>query len=242
MDTRKNPDDTNIGVSTTLLKTFSRLLIVTLLMLSVLFLAAGRLDWWEAWAYIGQALFVLILSRTVMILKTPDTAMERVEAAQKEGVKAWDKTLMPLTAVVLPFVSWVVAGLDERFGWSPDLPDVIQVIALAVIFLGSMFGTWAMLANRFFSSHVRIQTERGHQVVDRGPYRIVRHPGYAGLVLAWVAAPVLFSSYGVAVLAVIAIAASAWRTALEDRTLQEELPGYQEYTGRVRYRLVPGIW
>ena len=242
MDTRKNPDDTNIGVSTTLLKTFSRLLIVTLLMLSVLFLAAGRLDWWEAWAYIGQALFVLILSRTVMILKTPDTAMERVEAAQKEGVKAWDKTLMPLTAVVLPFVSWVVAGLDERFGWSPDLPDVIQVIALAVIFLGSMFGTWAMLANRFFSSHVRIQTERGHQVVDRGPYRIVRHPGYAGLVLAWVAAPVLFSSYGVAVLAVIAIAASAWRTALEDRTLQEELQGYKEYTGRVRYRLVPGIW
>ena len=242
MENRKKPDRTDIGNSTSLLKTIPRFLIMTLLMLSVLFLAAGRLDWWEAWAYIGQALFVLILSRTVMILKTPDTAMERVEAAQKEGVKAWDKTLMPLTAVVLPFVSWVVAGLDERFGWSPDLPDVIQVIALAVIFLGSMFGTWAMLANRFFSSHVRIQTERGHQVVDRGPYRIVRHPGYAGLVLAWVAAPVLFSSYGVAVLAVIAIAASAWRTALEDRTLQEELPGYQEYTGRVRYRLVPGIW
>jgi protein-S-isoprenylcysteine O-methyltransferase Ste14 len=242
METRKNPDRTGIAITTTLIKTFSRFLIVTLLMLSVLFLAAGRLDWWEAWAYIGQALFVLILSRTVMILKNPDTAKERVEAAQKEGVKTWDKTLMPLTAVVLPFVSWVVAGLDERFGWSPDLPDVIQVIALAVIFLSSMFGTWAMLANRFFSSHVRIQTERGHNVVDRGPYRIVRHPGYAGLLLSWVAAPVFFSSYWVAVPAVIAIAASAWRTALEDRTLQEELPGYKEYTSRVRYRLVPGIW
>jgi len=99
-----------------------------------------------------------------------------------------------------------------------------------------------MLANRFFSSHVRIQTERGHQVVDRGPYRIVRHPGYAGLLVTWVAAPLFFSSYWMLIPTVIAIAAGVWRAALEDHTLQEELPGYKEYARRVRYRLLPGIW
>jgi protein-S-isoprenylcysteine O-methyltransferase Ste14 len=135
-----------------------------------------------------------------------------------------------------------IAGLDERFSWSPDLPDYIQIIALAVIFLGSMFGTWAMLANRFFSSHVRIQTDRGHNVVSSGPYRILRHPGYAGAVLGWVAAPVFFSSIWVVIPAVFAIAAGILRTSLEDQTLQEELPGYKEYASKVRYRLVPGIW
>ena len=242
MKNRDGLDSPTTGISATIVKAIIRFLVLMVMMLAVLFLAAGRLNWWEAWAYVGQALFVLIFSRLVMILKNPDTALERAEAAQKENVKSWDKILMPLTAVYLPLVSWVVAGLDERFSWSPDLPDYIQIIALAVIFLGSMFGTWAMLANRFFSSHVRIQTDRGHNVVSSGPYRILRHPGYAGAVLSWVATPVFFSSIWVVIPAVFAIVAGILRTSLEDQTLQEELPGYKEYASKVRYRLVPGIW
>lgn len=230
------------GSSVSIIKAIIRLLVLMVMMLAVLFLSAGRLNWWEAWAYVGQTLFVLIFSRLVMILKNPDTALERSEAAQKEDVKTWDKTLMPLTALYLPLVSWLVAGLDERFSWSPDLPDYVKIIALAVIFLGSMIGTWAMLANRFFSSHVRIQTDRGHNVVSSGPYRILRHPGYAGAVLSWIAAPVFFSSIWVVIPTVLAILTVILRTSLEDRTLQEELPGYKEYTSKVRYRLVPGIW
>ena len=133
--------------------------------------------------------------------------------------------------------------MDVRFDWSPDLPDVyLSWIALAVIFLGSMLGNWAMVANRFFSSHVRIQTDRGHAVVSSGPYRFVRHPGYAGAVLSWLAAPVFFSSYWVGVPTVLAIFVIVLRTKLEDNMLQAELPGYQEFSQKVQYRLLPGIW
>ena len=223
-------------------KTIIRFIFTTVFMLALLFLAAGRLDWWEAWAYAAMTMVVLLSSRAVLILKNPDLALERASAAQKEGVKPWDKILMPITALYLPLISWVVAGLDQRFGWSPDLPDYIQIIALVVLILGSTLGTWAMITNTFFSSHVRIQTDRGHTVVDSGPYQIVRHPGYAGGLISWIAAPVFFSSYWVILPTILAIIGAILRTKLEDQTLQEELPGYKEYARNVPYRLVPGIW
>jgi len=219
-----------------------RFFVTTLLLMAVLFLAAGKLDWWEGWAYVAQAFIVLVFSRAILIRKNPDLARERAEAGGKENVKPWDRVLMPLMSMLLPVAGYIVAGLDERFGWSADLPDGIQIIALLLIFAGSMIGTWAMIANRFFSSHVRIQTERGHTVVSSGPYRFVRHPGYAGGILAWIASPVFFSSTWAAVPAVLAVAVAIIRTALEDRTLQAELPGYKDYVKIVRSRLVPGIW
>ncbi len=218
------------------------LLIMIALMPCVLFLCAGRLDWWEGWAYTANALIVLVSSRALVLIKSPDMARERSEAGRKEDVKSWDRFLMPVTALVGPFVAWIVAGLDERFGWTPDLPDGIQIAALLVIFLGSNVGTWAMLTNRFFSSQVRIQRDRGQTVVSSGPYRFVRHPGYAGGVLSWIAGPIFFSSYWVVIPTVIVIALMVVRTALEDHMLLEELPGYKEYAQKVRYRLLPGIW
>jgi len=154
----------------------------------------------------------------------------------------WDRILMPLMSLGFPLITYIVSGLDERFGWSPDLPNVIQIMALVLIFAGSMLGTWAMIANRFFSSHVRIQTDRGHTVVNSGPYRFMRHPSYAGVLLAWIATPIFFSSTWAAIPAVLAGIVVVLRTALEDRTLQAKLPGYREYAQIVRYRLVPGIW
>jgi protein-S-isoprenylcysteine O-methyltransferase Ste14 len=185
---------------------------------------------------------VVASSRAVLLLKDPDLIQERMKAGEKENVKSWDKWIVPVIALYMPMLSWVAAGLDRRFGWSPDLPDSIQIAALAVLFAGSMFANWAMFTNRFFSSHVRIQTDRGHTVVDKGPYSVVRHPGYAGGLLSWIAAPVFFSSWWTAIPCAITIALYVYRTSLEDHTLQEELPGYREYAGRVRYRLIPGIW
>lgn len=219
-----------------------RLMLLVPIMLGVLLLSAGRWDWWEAWAYSGLGLLVLLGSRAVVILKYPDLALERSQAQDMDNVKEWDKFLMPFTALVGPLFSWLVAGLDKRFGWSPDLPDGVQIAALGLIQLGSLLGIWAMLKNRFFSSRVRIQTDRGHTVVRKGPYRFVRHPGYAGGLISWLAAPVFFSSYWVIIPMVLVIIASLIRTALEDRTLMEELPGYKEYAREVKYRLVPGIW
>lgn len=219
-----------------------RFLVATLLLMAVLFVAAGKLDWWEGWAYVVQALIVLVVSRAILIRKSPDLARERADAGKKENVKPWDRVLMPVMSIFLPLASWIVCGLDERFGWTADLPNGIQIIALFLIFAGNMFSTWAMIANRFFSSHVRIQTERGHTVVSGGPYRFVRHPGYAGGVMGWMAGPVFFASTWAAIPAILAIAVTVTRTALEDRTLQEELSGYRDYAQTVRYRLVPWIW
>ena len=123
-----------------------RFLITTIFALAVLFLSAGHLQWWEGWAYIGMTLFVLVLSRSLILLKNPDMARERAEAGQKKDVKGWDKIIVPLIAVYGPLVSWIIAGLDERFSWTPDLPDYIQVIALGVMFLGNMIATWAMVS------------------------------------------------------------------------------------------------
>ncbi len=219
-----------------------RLLFLSLIMLAVLFLAAGTCRWWEAWAYVGMSAIVLLSSRLALVLRNPELAVERVQAQNRENVQDWDRILMPLTALVGPIVSWIIAGLDQRFSWSPDLPDGIQIAALVVIFLGSQLGSWAMLTNRFFSSHVRIQTERGHQVIKEGPYRYVRHPGYAGGLLSWMAAPVFFSSFWVIIPTVLVMIANIFRTYLEDQILQSELPGYKEYAREVKYRLFPGVW
>jgi protein-S-isoprenylcysteine O-methyltransferase Ste14 len=219
-----------------------RLVLIVPFMLGTLLLSAGRWDWWEAWAYTITGLLVLIGSRVFMIAKHPDLALERAQAHEMEDVKDWDRYLMPITALVGPFLSWIVAGLDQRFGWSPDLPNWIQIIALVVIQLGSLLGSWAMVVNRYFSSQVRIQTDRGQTVVSEGPYRYVRHPGYAGGQLSWLAAPVFFSSVWLIIPMVLVMAANVARTALEDHTLREELPGYEEYTHQTKYRLVPGIW
>lgn len=219
-----------------------RLFLLPIVMLGILLIAAGKLIWWEAWAYTVMSLVVLFSSRIVLVIKNPALAEERLNAGSKEDTKKWDKYLMPITALIGPVVSWIIAGLDVRFGWSPELSNWIQIIALGVIFSGSMLGTWAMIINQFFSSHVRIQTERGHTVVQKGPYSVIRHPGYAGAVISWIAAPIYFSSYWVLVPTVLVLIGMVIRTELEDRTLQEELPGYVEYARKVKFRLMPGIW
>jgi len=219
-----------------------RLALIIPIMLGTLLLSAGSWDWWEAWAYSITGLAVLFGSRAFLILRAPDLALERARAHEMENVKGWDRFLMPFTALIGPFISWIVAGLDQRFGWSPDLPDWIQIAALTLIQLGSLLGSWAMAVNRYFSSQVRIQADRGQTVVQDGPYRFVRHPGYAGGLLSWLVGPVFFSSLWVVLPTILVMIASIIRTGLEDRTLREELPGYEEYAQQTKYRLVPGIW
>ena len=217
--------------------TFS--VLVTLLLL---FLPAGRLDWWEAWVYIGMVLISSMISSLILDAHNPDLVRERSHAASADNVKGWDKFLVLITSVVGPTAALIIAGLDQRFGWSSDLPDYIQWISLVIIVLGRSLSSWAMITNPFFSSHVRIQTDRGHSVYAGGPYKVIRHPGYAGGLLSWLAAPVFFRSIWMAIPTILVIAASILRTVMEDKTLRVELPGYPEYAGEVEYRLIPGIW
>jgi protein-S-isoprenylcysteine O-methyltransferase Ste14 len=205
-------------------------------------LAAGRWDWWQGWLYAGVTIGLSILSRVLIAVKNPDLIKERASFTQAEGVKPWDRTLAPLVAIYMPLVTLVVAGLNERFGWSPAIPLWLVGAALAVILLGYAIGIWAMLSNPFFSSVVRIQAERGHVAVDSGPYCFVRHPAYSGVIVTWLAIPFLLGSFWALISAAVTVGLIILRTKLEDRTLIEELDSYRDYTLRTRYRLLPGVW
>jgi protein-S-isoprenylcysteine O-methyltransferase Ste14 len=144
--------------------------------------------------------------------------------------------------ISLSFPLVIVAGLDHRFGWSPLFPTWLNILGIVLIAFGYAIAVWALAENRFFSGVVRIQTERGHVVCDSGPYRIVRHPGYAGNILPLPGIVLALSSAWTLIPVAVALIIAMIRTELEDRTLQEELPGYREYSQRVRYRLFPGIY
>jgi len=224
------------------LKAIVRVVLVTLLMPAVLFGSANRLDWVMGWVFFGLLVVTSIVSRVAMLRKYPDLAAERARSLEAEDAKAWDKVLVPLVAIVGPMVTWAVAGLNVRFGWLPEVSPAVQIAAIAIVVLGYAFASWAMASNPFFSGTVRIQADRGHTVVSDGPYRIVRHPAYTGAFVSGLATPLLLGSWWALIPAGLTTVLLVVRTALEDRTLQEELDGYQEFARQVRYRLLPGVW
>ena len=215
-------------------------LVARLSVAAILFVSAGRLDWVMGWVFAGLYAAFDIATALVVIPRSPELLIERVRIHQ--GTKGWDKVLVRIAAGYLPMASWVVSGLDVRFGWSPQIPPRLQIAGLAITALGFAVVVWAMASNAFFSVTVRIQEERGHTVATGGPYRYVRHPGYVGAILFQVATPILLGSLWALIPAGLSAPAYVVRTALEDRTLREELGGYQEYAQRVRYRLLPGVW
>jgi protein-S-isoprenylcysteine O-methyltransferase Ste14 len=156
--------------------------------------------------------------------------------------KPWDKPFLLVIGVLGPSIVQLVSALDKRFAWSPAPAPIVHVAGGAAFVAGIAITAWAIAVNPFFSAVVRIQTDRDHRVIERGPYAIVRHPGYVGMVLCTLATPVLLGTWWGVVPAVLLVAVVTARTALEDRTLRAELPGYEAYASRVRSRLVPGFW
>jgi protein-S-isoprenylcysteine O-methyltransferase Ste14 len=219
-----------------------RLVVVYLLIPLILLICGGDLGWWQAWLYSMLFLAAAIGGRMWAEQRHPGLTAERQNTESIQNAKAWDKVLAPLMAVSVGFPMVTVAGLDHRYNWSPEFPLWLSVIGFVLISLGYAFAAWALAENRFFSSVVRIQTDRGHVVCDSGPYRIVRHPGYAGNMLALPGMVLALSSMWTLVPAAVALIIAVIRTSLEDRTLQDELPGYRDYARRVRYRLIPGIY
>jgi len=208
----------------------------------VLLMCGGDLGWWQAWGYSLLIVAAGPGGRIWAERRHPGLMAERQNMEKAQSAKAWDKVLAPLMALSLSFPIVIVAGLDHRFGWSPVFPLWLIVLGFLLISPGYAFATWALIENRFFSSVVRIQVDRGHVVCDSGPYRIVRHPGYAGNMLALPGMVLALSSMWTLIPAAVALIIAVIRTVLEDRTLQDELPGYRDYARRVRYRLIPGIY
>lgn len=219
-----------------------RLVVAYTLIPLILFICGGDLGWWQAWLYTILILAAGIAGRIWAEKRHPGLMSERQSMETMQNAKAWDKVLAPLMALSIGFPMVIVAGLDHRYSWSSGFPLWLIVTGFILILLGYAFASWALAENRFFSTVVRIQTERGHVVCDTGPYRVVRHPGYAGNLIALFGIVLALGSLWALIPAAVASIIAIIRTTLEDKTLQEELPGYRDYAQHVRYRLIPWIY
>ena len=215
-----------------------RALLAPVLMIGLLFLVAGRWDYWQAWVYSIINTIVLILMGT-LLTKNSELVEERLNP--KEGMKSWDKFYFAVTTP-LYIVALVVAGLDARFGWTTDMSALVYWASVIIYLVGQTIFLWARYTNNYFSSVVRIQTDRGQTVCQDGPYHFVRHPGYVGGFLFTISIGLMLGSWWASLPQVMAALMLVWRTAREDKTLQAELPGYAEYSTHTRFRLLPGVW
>jgi protein-S-isoprenylcysteine O-methyltransferase Ste14 len=223
------------------IRTIIQLVFVVVAMPLLPMIISGAWDWWEAWTYAALTFLGFVISRGLASRRHPDILDERARSMSLQGAKAWDKVLAPVVALG-SFVILIVAGVDKLNNWTAPYSITAKLATVIVIVLGYMLGTWALVENKFFSGVVRIQSDRGHRVVTTGPYRFIRHPGYAGALWTYLAMPILLDSTWAFIPALLLIGILVLRTSLEDRTLQAELPGYKEYTKTTRYRLLPGIW
>jgi protein-S-isoprenylcysteine O-methyltransferase Ste14 len=216
-----------------------RVITITGFFIAALFLPAGRLDWWAGWAFL-----IAFYGATIILslwMRRRDTALMEERSRTAENVKSWDKAIMGVYTVLL-IGMLVVAGLDAgRFGLS-DIPTALRVLGWLGLLAAFGLVWWVMASNPFLSRMVRIQDERGHVVVTTGPYNYVRHPMYVGTITFVICVPLVLGSFWALIPAVLIDILFVVRTAMEDRTLMEELAGYREYAARIHYRLFPGIW
>jgi protein-S-isoprenylcysteine O-methyltransferase Ste14 len=216
-----------------------QLVITTLLTGVALFASAGTLRWLRGWIYFGIGVAIVVVSAIVLIRKNPALIQARGEIHR--DAKAFDKVILRIYVVLL-FAPLVVAGLDAvRYRWS-SLPPATLYWGVALQVLSILPALWAMMENPFAEPVVRIQKERGHVAITKGPYRFVRHPMYVGVILGAFAVPLVLGSAWAFVPAFVTAILFVVRTALEDRTLRSELPGYDDYAQHTRYRLLPGVW
>jgi protein-S-isoprenylcysteine O-methyltransferase Ste14 len=227
-------------------KTISPRTVVQLLLFIIIvpflpLLISQQWDWWEAWVYAIIAILGFAISRLLAAQRHPDLLAERARFLQHEDAKPWDKYLSPLVGLGGGLIP-LVAGLDALFEGSTPFSQSVKILALVIILVGYTLASYALIVNRFFSGMVRIQSDRDHKVVSSGPYRWMRHPGYAGALLTYLATPFFLDSRWSFLPVIFITIILVIRTSLEDKVLQDELTGYRDYAKRVRYRLLPGIW
>jgi protein-S-isoprenylcysteine O-methyltransferase Ste14 len=227
--------ESNASKPQVLLRTFAALVII----LALVFVPAGTLRWPEAWAFL--AFYILIVGGGVLWMKRKSPELLKERMSNKSDVKKWDKIILSVYTLLF-IVMIILIGLDAvRFAWS-RVPWPVEALGFLGCLPVVVLLYRVMVHNPFLSEKVRIQTDRGQIVCTTGPYRHVRHPMYAGVILFIFCFPLsLGSLYGFIPAAGIA-ALFVLRTSLEDKTLRRELPGYREYAAKVRYRLIPGIW
>ncbi|NLD48357.1 MAG: isoprenylcysteine carboxylmethyltransferase family protein [Clostridiaceae bacterium] len=211
----------------------------TLIFFAIIFVCAGRIDYWQGLLYVSIGLIMFLLNYTFLRLD-PELLNERSKPGQ--DTKKWDKSILGLSFLVT-IAMYIVAGFDSgRFHWSPDFHWSLYLFGIILTASGQLLFLIAQKQNRFFSSTVRIQTDRGHVVCDTGLYKIVRHPAYMGSIIQSLGFPLIFGSIWSIIPVIISIILLTLRTNLEDKTLKNELTGYREYSDKTRYKIIPYVW
>jgi protein-S-isoprenylcysteine O-methyltransferase Ste14 len=205
----------------------------------LLFVPAGTLWWPRGLWFLGIMLGASLVVFALLWRVNPEIFVARMSI--KEGTKAWDRRLILFLTIAFAAILPIAALDDVRFHWS-NVPDWVSVLGNLIFLLGLAIVVWAEAVNRFFEPGVRIQTERGHTVIDTGPYAFVRHPGYASTLLLLPGVALALGSYWALLPAAAGIVLLVVRTLLEEATLRAELDGYETYTQRVRFRWIPGVW
>lgn len=216
-----------------------RLACVSVFIALFMFLPAGTWAWPKGWLFI--LVLLVVISAVFVVLQRVNPEVIVARSRFHEGTKQWDKVLLSFYFPAMLAVVSVAALDDGRFHWFP-VPWWVCGVGYALLLAGIGIVTWAEAVNKFFEVTVRIQTERGHSVIDTGPYGIVRHPGYVGGILHAIGMALSLGSLWALIPAGCASMVLIVRTRWEDQTLQAELTGYKEYTQRVRYKLIPGVW
>lgn len=207
--------------------------------LVITFISAGRIDYWQGWVFNGLNIFFIVLTY-IILLNTKDLIKERLKPGK--GMKKWDK-IYYLTSTPIFFIMFIISILDAgRFEWGLQVPIGLIIFGVILYIIGQTIVLWAKQTNKFFSSVVRIQSDRNQKVCKDGPYRFIRHPGYAGGILFTIAIPFVLGSFLGLIPLPFTIVLIFIRTYLEDKTLQKELIGYMDYIKEVKYRILPGIW
>jgi protein-S-isoprenylcysteine O-methyltransferase Ste14 len=218
---------------------FLSVLATPLFLALALFLPAGTWRWPKGWLFVLVMVATGTLSFTYLWRVNPELVVARVNPHR--GTKRWDKVLLGFFFVAVLAICLVSALDDGRFHWS-GVPWWVCALGYALYLAGTAAITWAQAVNKFFEPTVRIQTDRGHTVVDAGPYALVRHPGYAAAAVLFVGMALALGSLWALIPAGLSVLLLLLRTRWEDQTLQAELPGYEEYARRVRYRWISGVW
>ena len=211
----------------------------TIVFFLLIFISAGRIDYWQGIVYVIIGLIMGTLNYTLLM---PDSELLSERAKPGEGTKNWDKLLLDLS-LLITISMCIIAGLDSgRYHLSPDFHWSLSLTGIVLTASGQLIFLLAQKQNKFFSSTVRIQTDRNHTVCDRGLYKIVRHPAYLGSIIQSIGFPLLFGSLWSIIPVGFLIFFHILRTYLEDNTLIKELKGYQDYTRKTRFKIIPFIW
>lgn len=223
-------------INKNVLRRLSQIIFSLILQGLCLFISAWSIKWHWAWIFIFLNIFILILNSFILPLELIE---ER--GKKKKDAKKWDKILTKISIIPLLGIN-IISGLDYHFNWSGQLNIIMNIFSLVIYLFSSMFITWSMISNKYFSTMVRIQIDRGHQVASSGPYKYIRHPGYLGFIIMMFAIPLALGSLYGLILSVISAILFIIRTSLEDKTLKDELNGYLEYSENVKYKLIPFVW